>query len=370
MIKRRELSHPQGISHTQEGFAIVLTLLVISLALFLVTYIAMRGMNFGPYAQLVSSREQAKELVLSGIDIATAQLVARPQPSEKKQQPQESEQSGKQQTDEQFLLQTLLPGLNRWNVFNLKEGEEGIDAVLEVSITSEEGKINLNEIYDFDKHDFIASSKTGANWTTIMQEVLQRVEKHAGAKDLFKSLSAFLKKQPHKLNDITQLLTIPEFSVFKTSLFYEPPTAEEKQKKRPLYLTDIFTTNSSSSTIQPWLLSDSLAAILELPRAQAGDKKARLEKVQAWIKEFKPTAAWKDDWNKLLKPVYQKELQSLLKGIESMLSPSFEPIFFSVLCQARVGRVTQRMCVILERIRTTENNEVVYTTAVRKLYWL
>lgn len=355
-------------NHHRPGFAIVMTLIVISLAVFIVSYIAVRATIFSPYADLVIKREQAQELALSGIQIAMSSLAAQP-PAEKKEEAAAGEKKKTEKTsDEQFLLQKILPTLNRWRTFALQDSIDGIDATIQLCVSCEEGKININAIYDFDTHEFVGAKKPTGNWDAMMQELCKRIESQTGAKDLFKALSAYLKKQTHPLNDVTELLTIKEFAAFRNSIFYVPPT--QKTEKRPLYLTDIFTTQSISGSIEPWLFSDSLLGIFDLPRAEVTEEKKRAELVAKAIKSFKPSASWKDDWQKLLQPIYQKELQSLPKGIESLLSSTFTPATFCVDCEVKVGNVTQQVRAIVRRTKKSDENRVAYDIMIKKLYWL
>lgn len=72
----------------------------------------------------------------------------------------------------------------------------------------------------------------------------------------------------------------------------------------------------------------------------------------------------------MLQPMYGKELRTLPKNIDSMLSTTFDPHFFSVRVHGKVGEVTQRLYAILERVKRSQGKEIVYDVFVRKLYWL
>ena len=43
---------------------------------------------------------------------------------------------------------------------------------------------------------------------------------------------------------------------------------------------------------------------------------------------------------------------------------------FSILSYATVGSVTQRLFVVVERIKSSQNGQTVYDIKIRKLYWL
>ncbi|HEB41865.1 MAG TPA: hypothetical protein ENI08_02505 [Candidatus Dependentiae bacterium] len=361
----------QKIVKKNNGYILIFTLLITAATTAVVTYIFNRGIVYVPFMQLMIDQEKAKIIALSGIQVIASQLTY--QEKEKREPRVEKKTMPNQDNNEKKLLARILPTLNRWQTFQLKENIEGIDAQLQVCLMSEEGKINLNKIYDFSQHKFRGQEKKQENWKKILQEVFNRIEKINKGKDLFSSLEKFLSKQQQPLNDVTELLAIKSFITFKNDLFYDPPNKLEKKKrptKQPLYLTDIFTTSSSKATLEPWLFSDSLDHLFGLKQAEFGDIKQRKKIVNQWLKNFKKTAKWKQDWNTQLKPVYEKELQSLPQSIDSILSTTFEPKMFSILSYATVGSVTQRLFVVVERIKSSQNGQTVYDIKIRKLYWL
>jgi hypothetical protein len=147
---------------------------------------------------------------------------------------------------------------------------------------------------------------------------------------------------------------------------------EKKDKKQfPIYLTDIFTVWSSSGKIEPWLFSSSLAIVLGLTQTETQDNKKRTEEVAGWLKKFKQKVNWQQDWKTILQPLYGKELRSLPKNIDSVLSTTFDPHFFSVRVHATVDNVTQRVYAILERNKRSEEKDTIeYDVTLKKLYWL
>jgi type II secretory pathway component PulK len=58
----------------RRGFVIPLTLMLIAVAIVLVTGIYQRGSVFVPFISTVQQRDQAKQLALSGIQVALCQL--------------------------------------------------------------------------------------------------------------------------------------------------------------------------------------------------------------------------------------------------------------------------------------------------------
>ena len=362
----------------QQGYILILTLLITSAAIAVVTYIFNRGSVHVPFMQTMIEREKAKMLAMSGVQIAIAQLSYKMPEEEKEKRIEKKEKKPDLGKEAKSFLKYLLPVINRWQEYELKEKVDGIDGQINVCIMCEEGKININQIYDFERLAFVGEKQKQGNWKLVMQEVCKRIEKIAKGKDLLQAIEKFLKARQYKINDVTELLTVKEFAIFKNAIFYEPlgPPLKSsnfvgsKKGKRPIYLTDIFTVWSQSSKIEPWLFSDSINGVFNLPRAQLGEINARKGRVEGWTKEFKQKTTWKDDWKKYMVPLYGKELRTLPKDIESMFSSTFAPTMFSALCYATVGKVTQRVFAILERTQHSQNDQIVYDVKIKKLYWL
>lgn len=365
---------------SKNGYILILTMLMIAGITAIVTYIFNRGMVQASLASTIIAREKAKALALGGLQVALAQL------SYKKPKKQEEHKGHKQpaapdalqasrqnpaQEATKELLTTILPALNRFQIFELHEPLDGIDGALSICIMSEEGKINLNEIFDFKTQKFKDEGKPTGDWKKILQELCKKIDEATKGQDLFSALSAVLKKQDGaKFDDVTELLLAKQFEVFKNTIYYEPPQEKFKQKKRPLYLTDIFTVDSGTSTIDPWLFSDSLLALLNIKRAQLGDLVARSKEITNWLQKFKLVTNWKTDWAVFLKPIYEKDFAQLPKLFDTILISSAEPKTFSVRVHAQVQSVEQQLFAIVQRIGHSQNGEIVYAGKIKKLYWL
>ncbi len=345
------------------GYILVLSLILIFLSMFLVTYLANRGSVFVPYAMIAIERKQAYMLAQSGLDLAISQIVS---PKVSKKQEQQEGQKKKKPTEQELdqdMLTVILPTLNRWQEVKLTQKVEGIDATIKFCIMCENGKFDLNALYDFDKHQFINPGKD-ADTKKMFNELFEKIKKIMGGKELFGAFETILKEKKYRLNDPTELLT-RAFEPFKDAVFYEPPD-KDSPKKRPIYLTDLFTVWTGKRSINPWLLSDSVAAVMDLKRAQIQDVAERKKGVAQWLKQFKLKSQWQTDWNKLLKPLYGKEFNSVPKSLQPFLSGTFEARVFSILSYATVGRVTQRLLAIVERPSTGDSSDM----TIKKVYWL
>jgi hypothetical protein len=360
--------------NNRPGYIMVFALLVIALCMTVAAYIGHRGSTHGPLMNSCREREKAYFLALSGIEIGRSTLAYVDTPDKEKaaqQQSQKDNEKKEASSSAKAFLQRILPVLNRWQQYTLTEEIDGIDGQIDVCLMCEEGKININRVYNFKKEQFRGSKEKG--WKDVFLALCQAIEKVNGMSDLFPLFEKTFKERRSKYNDATELLLKKEFAPFKNNLFYEPPfdePAQKKSKKRPIYLTDIFTVWSSSGKIEPWLFSNSLNIILGLPSVEKNDEKKREESVVAWVKPFKEKVNWQQDWKTTLQPMYGKELQTLPKNIDSMLSDVFDPHFFSIRVHARVGSVVQRVYAILERTRSTAGQNEEYEVRLRKIYWL
>ncbi len=310
-------------------------------------YLADKGATFLPYAQMAIESKQAQVLAKSGIQLALSQLVA-PQVSKKEgagEQKKEPSPQNKAVFDRSTAvdqLTVILPTLNRWQTIELDEERDGVEGTIQWCIMCEQGKIDLNAWYDFEKHQFVQPKEAEA----LFKELFEKIQQITGAKDLLAAFTRFMKEREYKLNDATELLTIPGFAAFKNALFYEPP--REGSGKKQFYLTDIFTVWTGSRTVNPWLLSDSLQAIFGFAQVQGADIADRKKKVAEWLKPFKLKVQWQTEWDKIIKPLYKKEYAGIPKSLQSLLGSTYEARVFSILATATVGRVTERVLAIVE----------------------
>lgn len=359
----------------QRGFILVLTLLILSLAIIVVNQFFISGTTTVFFDRAMIDREKAKTLAYGAIQLAQSQLVIikeKEESSPEKKSASEKKDTAKQ---EKKFLERIVPNLNRWQTIELTEKKDGINAIIKLCISSEDGKLNINHLYDFEKKKFIsfASSKDTKTLDkkTDVSEVgvlFESIQKLTESKDLLGSFEKFLKDRQYKLNDVTELLKNSDFQqAFKNKIFYEPPVKNQasKQYKKNIYLMDLFTIFSATGKLEPWLLSDSVAAVLGLERAQADDTEKRKQLLADMLKEFKPSISLEKDWNTLFKPMYSKEFKSLKKEIHSMFQTTFSPQTFSVIIHATVGAITQKLYVILHRT----NQEDFQQFNIQRLYW-
>jgi hypothetical protein len=349
------------MENKQKGYVLMLTMLVLSIIALLVTQLFNSGSVHMHFDQVMIDREKAKMLALGGIQLAMSQLSVQTTATGQKPEQKNLEVGSVE------LLKKIIPVLNRWQIFELKKDIDGIDGTVQIAISSEQGKVDLNQLFDFEKKKFKNEGTGSRDTKKIFQDIFGSMKKFVGDKDLFGVFEKFLKQRHYKLDDVTELLTIPEFqSVFKTQIFYEPPSKDQKAK-RPIFLTDFFTVWSGHDTLQPWFLSDSLLAILNFKRTEPGDSEKRKKQIAELAKTFKGyNQPISQIWDKQLQPLYGKDYKSIPKVVQPLLDGSFEPTVFSLVSYGRVGKITQKIFAIIEK-RNSDNHE---EFMIKKLYWL
>jgi len=330
--------------NNQSGYILAVTLALIALCMFISTYVFNKGFVFTRFSQTMVDREKARQLAYGGIQLAIGQLAIPPKKLEKKAAPEPTKgaQAGAAtESDVKNLLKAILPNLNKAQKFALKQSVDGINGTISITLGSEEGKININRSYDFDKHAFVGEGQPNGDMKKMFQELFALIKEKNNA-DLFADFEKFLKERKYPLNDVTELLKIKSFEVFKNDLYYDPNVqSKSDDQKQKIFLTDIFTLASSKKEIDPWLFSDSMMVLLNL-------KQAKAPSADDMLKNFKEQNDWKNDWNKIFKPIYDVEFNALPKSIATLLNPTFAPKIFSVLSQATVNKVTVSIWAILE----------------------
>lgn len=375
----------------------ILTLTLISLASLILAIIFQKSTVFSPFAKLSVDRQHARTLAQSGIDIAISQLTQIREVEKKSTEDRDTTQSTTpEKSNVKKLFEHLLPVLNQWQEFRLTQETDQIDGIIKVCIMSEEGKININEIFDFERKQIKGSpqknqeqpekqennkietkkvdkQKKDIGWYKPLEIFFKGIEQETGQKDLLKKLEQFLQKQEKPLNDVTQLLEIKSFSTFKDHRYYQPPSTQakqEKEKQRPLFLVDLFTTHTKNVLLNPWLLSDSLRGALLEVRAQVGSEKEYKEQTKEWLKNFKEKVSWQKDWQQQAGKMLKKISPETQKKLFPIFAQSVEPTVFSVLASATVNDVTQKLFVILERTKGSQNDKTLYDINIRRFYWI
>jgi hypothetical protein len=319
----------------QNSFVLIFSITILSLVMIL-TFQLLRLVSVGiHFDRTMIDRERAEMLALGGINLAISQLTL--------EKPTEEKEEAKKKVFTAFLKR-VLPNLNRWQAFKLDEQLDGIEGEIKICIGCENGKININEIYDFKKDEFKPEYKKFLEGISFKGEVK--------TKESFVTLLAELLKKRHKrVDDISELQAHLPAQI--SQLFYTPPLPSAKpQEDKPndsIALQDIFTIFSNNEKLEALFLSDALCSILGFRRPKAHDALLRDETFQKIIKEYKPELDQNtEDYWKIIKPLYEQKDTFKIENTKIFCS-KFEPTTYSVLSSGKVGTVEQRIVAILEK---------------------
>lgn len=367
-----------------QGYVLVTTLLIIGLAMALLSTVMYRSFVFQDNALLAINRQKAKELALGGIQVAMAQL-ALIVPEEKEKKEDKSEKD-KLTPVQQWILK-LLPKINKWQTFTLKENIEGIDGTLEIFISCEQGKININKnlMQSEDKQegsgdeqkspqDKAKAGPDAAQKSKTAPEVIEERLVQALGLGILDILKSSKKSLGRSLEDPTELLKNESVvKAFKDKIFVSPVKSDVKTQGKNIYLMDLFTTETQSDKLNPWLLSNSLCVLLGFntlhgPKDGTDNKEINFKEK---IKSLKPFTMWSQQWNNLLASVYGVEYAKIPKPISLLFASKFEATIFSVISYAKVGSILQKVCGIIEKTQNPSGlAPASITFKLKKLYWL
>lgn len=304
-----------------------------------------RGVYIGSqFVRTMVERERAEMLALSGITIAMAQLSPTLRDEERKElaKQQGIKEEDLAKVDEVVpLLRRVLPHLNRWRDYELKEEFDGIDGKIRVCVVCEQGKINLNEAFDFKKMEFKPEYELLLKALEV-PNIMKQGELHS-------RLVEFFKKRKRKLDDLSELLAIQDFD--KLDMFYNPPRMPAQGKKaepnKDLTVQDIFTIWSPNDKLDLLWLPDALCAIFGMRRPHANDASVLQERYLQFFESFKKDLAsdWDANW-KNLEPLYDQK-PKVISELKNIFTKEFGPRVFSVLSCGTVGRVEQQILAVI-----------------------
>lgn len=341
------------------GSIVIFALMMLSL-IAIVTEQLIRSTIIGTsFIKTMIDREHAEMLALGGINVAIAQLNKGLVADKKEEKKDKAAKEGREETAEekkigegekgeltamQKFIYHLLSHLNRWQVFRLSSVHDGIDGEVRICLSSEHGKININEAFDFKKNEFKKEYEA-------MLKTLE-IPGKLPLGEFHKRMVEFLKKRGKKLYDVSELTNISNVEVM--DIFYHPPQKPQKrQSAEPnssIYLNDVFTLWTDDAKLDPLVFSDALCAIFGLRRPRATDPHFMKEEFKKIAAAFKKEwgADWDGNW-KFLQPIYGEKPKAL-EPMKDIFSKSFNSKVYSVLSYGKVNNVEQRVLAIVKEV--------------------
>ena len=202
--------------------------------------------------------------------------------------------------------------------------EDPIDNNMMLSVQVESGKININSLYDFANKKFVNEGSDSGDRKKLCEWLFDKIGQVQGGSSLFQPFANYLSNRKYPLNDVTELLSISEFSEsFDDAIYYAPGSTSNADKK--LCLTDLFTVVSETDTLQPWVLSPSLILLLG---GNVGLVSA--DTLQDVLQKFSAQTDWSQSWDETIKNLYGIKFDNLSEEMKSILTSQFEATIFSI----------------------------------------
>lgn len=337
----------------QPGYILFMTFSILALCAALVSAFMMKGMLHKQLTSALLEQEKLQQLAVSVPALAQSFLAFSvedckdlPKESNAASPDPKSPQGENAQTSfAHMLLKKILPVVNISQTFNLKDINKDIAIQIDLIFFAEAGKINLNGLYDLINKKFYNEGvvpvaapgekplpvKDGKIFTTwLFDKIAAMTEKPS----LMGPFVEHVTQRKIPFNDVTELLQIKEFAdCFADTVFYQEPVKNASGvSKQKLYLTDIFTVASENDTIQPWLLSPSVCALLDIPAQESKHKKSDEKKENTFdISSFKEQAEWQKDWDSTVKELHGVSYATIPEQVRAMFAQQFSATVFSVL---------------------------------------
>jgi|GEM_PF-731662 len=365
----------------QRGYILFITFSMLALCSALVSVFLIKGVTHKKLATALIRQEQMNQFLLSTPALLQSFLAF--SADEVKGVGQEAIGSQALKTPPadgdtgfgRLLLEKVLPVVNKKQTFKLKEIEKDFSVTIDTVLFCESGKININGLYDLVNKKFYNEGTPGKDQKVFATWLFSKIATITEKPSLLQPFIEHVKQRRAPFNDVTELLAIKEFATcFDQAVFYELAqqglTSEKKVHK--LFLTDLFTVASESDTIQPWLLSPSVCALLDI--TQKSSKHEEFEKKEenkVDISSFKQKADWQKDWDAGLKSLYDVSYDKIPEPVRFMLSTQFAVTVFSVLITVSreiadsENNITKRLFAILKQKKLSDDS---ITYDVIKIY--
>lgn len=355
----------------QPGYILFVTFSMLALATALVTLFVMQGMHHKRFAQALLYKQQAQQFAISSLALGQSFLTFTDKEMKEVQQEFLAEKiDGAKGADGQsgfsrLLLEKVLPVINKKQKLELTLQKDGVQASIEMMLFCENGKININSLYNIVDKKFYDEGFPKKDKKVFAAWLFDQIAKITGRPSLLNPFVQYMEKQKAPLNDVTQLLSIPEFAqCFQDAIFYEVDEQKEqditKEEKAKIYLTDIFTAVSDEDTLQPWLLSPSVCVLLGEQEKEKKDTDGSDSKGdKAALAQFKNKANWAADWDTTLQKIYGISYAQIPNQIRLMLTPEFQVNIFSLLLQVKIGQTKAKIYAFLKQ-RILPNKDIFY----------
>lgn len=330
--------------HTKRGYILFLLFTILSVCSVLISLYFSKVIVYRQLMHMLITKEKANRLAITSTSLIQALLT----PDQKKE---EAATKNSKASAEEKTLSSLFAYWNKFVNYKLTDKDDGCDVDIKLSLAYEQGKLNLNSFFDFEKKKFINEGQANDR-KKLCVWLFDKIAAITKKPSLFPAFEKHITNRNLDFNDVTELLAIKEFSeTFGSQLFisFESPSENTAAKDitfepTKICLTDIFTVSTEQDTINPWLFSHSWCKILDLkPKTTLSD-----EEKQKIFSKISKDQKWETDWNSCLKDLYQKEYKDLAQEIKTILTTQFEANIFSLLLKVNIGETNSTIFTIVK----------------------
>lgn len=345
-------------NNRQPGFILILTFLMLSAAIALATYLVVSTQVSKSIGSTVLTRARSQDIALAGIELVRRTLSHAGDPEGNKQE-----------------VGSILRFINRWRTFALHEETDGVDATIQIYTTCEEGKININSMFDEQKKIFVIDEKDSflkELWTRI--GAIFRTKGTVGVTDFKDFLMRHLKGRKEPLDDVSELFgdepLVRMPPVFTPLPMADEPGESKESRTQALGVYDIMTISEFMVKMQPLFLSRGMCELLgfkQLPSDDEGREKI-IKDVLPKINLGGAPISWAHEWDKLLTPIYGKTFNQIEGHFRwTTFDQQIGAHIISVLCYGKMNNRAVGVFALLLRY-VEHDKRVVYH--VKKLYWI
>jgi len=336
--------------HVKPGYILLITFMMLSFALANVILLFTFQHHHTGMIRTLTVKCLTLDCALSAPDILKGLLTE--QPGKEKEQKEEKKEEKKALSVESMKNIALLWKYTQFltPIAFAEEKENSIRYA--IMLGTEEGKINLNGLYNFSNASWLSPQKKDfCKW------LFQAIAKHTKTDSLFEQFEAYLKKRGHYFNDVSELFEIKEFSkVFSSHLM-----RKSLEKDNSLYLGELFTVCTEQDTINCVGLSSSFALLVGAKKENMIELLQQKEKMQ---EIFKLSSVGAQGLATFFEKVYGIDLNSMPQEFKSLLTMNFELNIFSIVLTAFAQKMASTAFAIIKR--QTSGTSVTYD--VMKVY--
>lgn len=387
----------------KQGYILVFTMIFIAAIIMLSMIISSKGIMHAGASKTFLSKEKAKMLAFSGLQIAMAKIAVKEKKDGDKGDGQKSgdktgaagqDKSGssgsssassgsmKLWTDGEAkeFIKTVWPTMYQWQEIKLTRDKFGIEGVIKYCICAEEGKLDINQAYDFEAKKFFGQGEKGQDYKVLYQNIFKKFVGFVKGKDPFAKFESYFKKQQfekilksrqNELYDTTEFFSMDSFfdgnqaTEMVDKIFYEPQEQYTQGGRiiktvQSIYWTDIFTVHSRIKKISPYFISPSIKKLLGF--------KENAIKAENVAKNYKENLSYPNDWKTIFEPIFGIKYDAIPAWFKFVIDTKFEPRIFSVLAQGTVDGVSHRIFAIIERKKVKVKNTVNTEFEIKKFY--